>query len=249
LTIASGVQVRAAASAQVIIDDLTTLSMSDGDTHHLFRVRRLRDGETVIVTDGVGRWQETRVAGEQLRPVGDIIVEQRERPMVTVAFAPVKGDRSEWAVAKLTETGCDRIVALATARAAVRWNDASAAKALQRWRRVAREASCQSRRVWLPEIEGPATLEALAGEGGVALAVPGGAPLATATHTIAVGPEGGWTEAERSLRFPEVALAAHVLRTETAAIAAGVLLEACRQGTVAPMGNGKERDATEEEPA
>ncbi len=249
MTSTSGVQVRAAASAQVIIEDLATLSMLESDTHHLFRVRRLREGERVIATDGRGRWQVTNVVGEQLRPAGDIVVEERVEPPVAVAFAPVKGDRSEWAVAKLTEVGCDRIVALATDRAAVRWNDAAAAKALERWRRVAREASCQSRRVWLPEIAGLVTLNDLAEEGDIALAVPGAAAMGPTTRGIAVGPEGGWTEVERSLGLPEVALAEHVLRTETAAIAAGVLLGACRQGTVAPMGNDEAKDASEEERA
>jgi len=74
----------------------------------------------------------------------------------------------------------------------------------------------------------------LAAGSGVALAVPGGAPLSLATPTVLVGPEGGWTEDELGLVRAHVSLGPQVLRAETAAIAAGLLLVALRSGTVRP---------------
>ncbi len=73
-------------------------------------------------------------------------------PALTVAFAPTKGERPEWVVQKLTELGIDRIVPLVSERSVVRWEGGRGQKAVERLRRVAREAAAQCRRVWLPEI-------------------------------------------------------------------------------------------------
>ena len=97
-------------------------------------------------------------------------------PPVTVAFAPPKGDRPEWAVQKLTELGVDRIVPLVAARSVVRWTGDRAAAPVERLRRVAREAAMQSRRAWLPVVEEPSSFAAVAARPGAALAVAGGDP-------------------------------------------------------------------------
>ncbi|MGI8794957.1 MAG: RsmE family RNA methyltransferase, partial [Acidimicrobiales bacterium] len=102
-------------------------------------------------------------------------------------------------------------------------DDERAVKHLDRWRRVAREAAMQSRRVWLPEIDGPLGLDDFSAIPGVTQADQGGAPVSAATATVLIGPEGGWSDAERG-RFPAVTLAEPMLRTETAAVAAGVLI-------------------------
>jgi len=231
-----GLVLRAAAAAQAIVEDPTAPVLSDDDRRHLLGVRRLRDGEQVVLTDGHGRWLMGMVAGDAVRPTGDLVAEDRPARAAAVAFAPVKGDRSDWAVAKLTELGAGRIIALSTDRAAVRWKADAGARALERWRRIAREASCQSRRVWLPSIEGPVDLAGLLAEGpGVAIGAIGGPAPTGAEEVIAIGPEGGWSEAELALGAPAVGLANQVLRTETAAVAAGVLLGALGAGTVRPV--------------
>ena len=233
MTFSSGAAERAEATAQVFVDDLETPSLSEHDAHHLLRVRRVRDGELVIAADGTGAWRCCTLDGGRLVATGSVELEPPASPLLTVAFAPVKGDRSEWAVAKLTEVGCDQIVALATDRAAVRWSGPAAERSLERWARIAAEAACQSRRVRLPLIGGPVGIESFVGDPSVALAVPGGPPLAPGIDTVLIGPEGGWSPAERDLGFVSVGLGAHVLRTETAALAAGVLTGAIRAGTVA----------------
>ena len=75
----------------------------------------------------------------------------------------------------------------------------------------------------------------------LALADIGGGPLALATPTVLVGPEGGWTDEERAGRTL-VGLAGPVLRAETAAVAAGVLLGALRAGLVAPAAHFAKND-------
>ena len=82
----------------------------------------------------------------------------------------------------------------------------------------------QSRRVWLPEVCGVVSFPHAAATSGVALADPDGDALDASTHTILVGPEGGFTQGERDLVTHRVRLAATVLRVETAALAAAFML-------------------------
>lgn len=225
---------RRRAAAQVFVDDLATPVLGDDASHHLGRVLRLRAGELVVAADGRGSWVPCRYDGRgALESQGDVVVENAPAVRHTVAFAPVKGERPEWVVQKLTELGIDCIVVLSTARVVVRWQGARADAVLDRLRRVAVEAAAQSRRVWLPEIRGMLTVDALE-PAGLALAEPGGRALDRGITTVAVGPEGGWTPEELAGGDGRqtVGLGPNVLRTETAAIAAGVLLGAQRAGTV-----------------
>ena len=83
-----------------------------------------------------------------------------------MAFAPVKGDRPEWAVQKLAELGVDRIVVMHSDRSVVRWSGDRAASHIGRFRTVARQAVMQSRQLWLPDVAGPEEFAAVAGVGG-----------------------------------------------------------------------------------
>lgn len=163
----------------------------------------------------------------------------RPAPAVTVAFAPTKGERPEWVVQKLTEVGVDRIVPLVTARSIVRWEGERAARSVARLRRVAREAAAQSRRLWLPEVGDVCRLGDLAVSVGapVSLAEPGGGAPSLARPAVAVGPEGGWEEAERRTFDRPVGLGPTVLRAETAALVAGAALCGLRARMVAPLRN------------
>ncbi len=235
------------AAAMVFVDDLRDPRPDPADVHHLGRVLRLHADERLIAADGRGRWVQCRVAsdggrgydGAHLELAVDGSVEREPLPAtpVTVAFAPVKGDRPEWVVQKLTELGVDRIVLVRTVRGVVRWEGERAKRALDRLARVAREAAAQCRRPRLPELHGPMGLgevDDLVG-GTLVLAHPGGGAPSLEHPAVAVGPEGGWDEAELR-QFPRsVGLGPSVLRAETAAMAAGALLCALRAGAVAPL--------------
>ncbi|HEX4244244.1 MAG TPA: RsmE family RNA methyltransferase [Acidimicrobiales bacterium] len=232
-----------AAAAMVFVDDPRVPVLSQADSHHLTAVLRLRQGEIVVAGDGAGRWgpcrMETgsRATGATLIPVGPVETTAALRPAVTVAFAPVKGERPEWVVQKLTELGVDRIVPILTARSVVRWEGERAIKAVERLRRVAREAAGQSRRAWLPEVVEVSSLPALAAVTGTApaLASPGGFPPDLGRPVVAVGPEGGWDASELGAGFDTVGLGSTILRAETAAVAVGTLLCALRQHLIAPF--------------
>ena len=224
------------AAAHVFVADLDALDLADDDRHHLERVLRLRPGQTVTASDGAGGWRRCEwAAAGGLAPAGEIERDERPAPALTVGFAVPKGDRPEWAVQKLTEVGVDRVVPLVTARSVVRWDEDKAAKHGERLRKVAREAAMQSRRTWLPVVEDVTTFDRAAGTlgDGVALAHPGGGPPELSRPIVLVGPEGGWTDEERAGRVL-VGLGATMLRTETAAVTACILLAALRAGIVSP---------------
>ena len=205
------------------------------DVHHLERVLRLRPGEPVSVSDGAGRWRLCRWRpGAVLEPDGDIRAVEVLRPAVTIGFVPVKGERPEWTVQKLAEIGVDRIVPLRSARAVVKWEGSRGSMQVDRLRRVAREACAQARRCHVPRIEDVTTPGAVEG---AAFAQFGGEAPDLARPTVVIGPEGGWT-ADETRGSPTVSLGPTVLRAETAAVAAAVLLCALRTRTVVVPDHG-----------
>jgi 16S rRNA (uracil1498-N3)-methyltransferase len=230
----------AGAKAHAFVADLDAPALDDADRHHLERVLRLRAGEAVTVSDGRGRWRACRFATDAALQVdGPVVVEPEPEPSLTVAFALVKGERPEWVVQKLTEVGIDRIVPFVAERSVVRWDDAKAARNHERLLQIAREAAMQSRRAWLPAVEPVTTFADLASRSGAAIAERGGASPSPEQPTVLIGPEGGWSDGERARGLPTVGLGGTVLRAETAAIAAGVLLTAARQHDAAEDKRGQ----------
>jgi 16S rRNA (uracil1498-N3)-methyltransferase len=190
------------------------------------------------VGDGRGGLRAcTYAGGGVVEPVDEPSWEAAPSPALAVGFALVKGDRPEWIVQKLTECGVDRIVPFVAERSVVQWEGSKAERNAERLGRVAREAAMQSRRRWLPVVEAVAPFaSAVAGPGAnwVRADVDGAEAPTLAQPSILVGPEGGWSEAERAAVPTAVGLGPTVLRAETAAVAAGVLLSALRSGVVAP---------------
>jgi len=198
----------------------------DSDTeHHLRRVLRLRDGESVSVTDGAGRWllASVRLAGSslQLEPTSEVVVEVASRDPFTIAVAMPKGDRLDWLVQKVTELGVDRIALLHADRSVVRWKPDRVDSQLARLQRIADEACRQSRRVWRVEIDAPVDASPLLTE--MVVAEPGGRRIGPLDRSVAIGPEGGWSQDELDLAADRVSLGANILRTETAAVAVSAL--------------------------
>ena len=218
----------------VFVADLYQPELSDEDRHHLLRVLRIRPGEAMTISDGLGCWRAARF-GDIVEPIGPVVRVERPRPAITIAFALVKGQRPELATQKLTEIGVDHIVLLHAGRSVVVWETHRAERHLRRLEVVVRSAAQQSRQVHLPSLSGPVTVAEAVAAGGtaVAMAEHGGRPPDLTRSRLLVGPEGGWTDEERSLGSPLVGLGPSVLRTETAAIVGGALLGALRSGVLA----------------
>jgi 16S rRNA (uracil1498-N3)-methyltransferase len=217
------------------LDDDITVAGAPG--HHLSRVRRLREGEVVTVADGDGTWRpytivDVRPGAVDLRARGEPAIEPQLEPRLAVAFALTKGTKPDLAVQKLTELGVDRITPLQSRRSVPRWGGERAGTAVSRLRRVAIEAAAQSRRSRLPEVEAAQPPSALHGHPGLVVADAAGEDLAhipappNGEWVVVVGPEGGFDPEElEALDAPvRLRLGSHVLRAETAAIAAAAVL-------------------------
>ena len=224
----------------VFVADLEAPVLAVADHHHLARVRRLRTGDPLVLADGRGGWRRAVFADLEPEVRGDVIIEPLVGPAVSVAFALVKGGRPELAVQKLTELGVEHLRPFVAARSVVRWDSARAESGQARLERVALEAAMQSRRATLPVVHPVASFAHVAALAGACRADRGGGPPTLQRPLVLVGPEGGWDDAERAVDLPVVALGSGVLRAETAAIAAGVVLTALRAGLVAPASTSRD---------
>jgi 16S rRNA (uracil1498-N3)-methyltransferase len=208
------------------------VSLGGAPAHYLGGVLRLGAGDGVLLFDDrTGEWRATIVEAGRKRMTLSVEAQTRPResvPDLWLLFAPVKRGRIDWLVEKATELGVARLVPVTTERTVVdRLN-------LERLRAHAIEAAEQCGRTALPEIAAPLSLKAaLAGwPAGRALHFAdeaGGAPLAKAAApppaAILIGPEGGFTDAERTAiralaEARAVSLGPRILRADTAMAAA-----------------------------
>ncbi|HEY7009802.1 MAG TPA: 16S rRNA (uracil(1498)-N(3))-methyltransferase [Jatrophihabitantaceae bacterium] len=222
------------------LPDADEVDLTGDEGRHAARVRRLTAGEPLVLGDGHGALLDCVVAA--VRPAGLHVrvtarrTVSRPDPRIVVVQALPKGDRAELAVETMTELGVDEIVPWPAARSVTRWEGSRGDKALQRWRRTAREAAKQSRRAWVPGVTDPASTEEIARRCPAALVLHEAAttPLSTAAVpssgalVVVVGPEGGISDAELD-RFvaagaTTVRLGDAVLRTSTAGAAALAVL-------------------------
>lgn len=224
------------------------IAVVEGDEgFHAATVRRIRPGEELVLSDGAGVLADCTVESADKRTLTARVtarrVAERPTPAVTVAQAIPKSERSELAVELATEAGADGFLAWQADRCVARWDGDRAEKGLRRWRAVARSAARQSRRVWIPGVDGPLSTTELArlvdeqvAGGGLVLALheSAGRPLAdlpvaqASSVLLLVGPEGGISDSELdrlcAAGAEAVRLGPTVLRTSTAAaVALGAL--------------------------
>jgi 16S rRNA (uracil1498-N3)-methyltransferase len=222
-----------------IADEVTNdrAALTGEHAAHLSRTLRARVGqEFEVVCDGQVRHATVAsVSDERVEfALGAEIAASSATP-ITLLLAVFKFDRMEWAIEKCTELNVTSIVSV-IARRTEKHLALAADKRVERWRRIAREASEQARRVAPPEIGNPLKLPAaleVAAELRIVLAesereaqlseVLRAHPEAQSL-ALAVGPEGGWTADELQLfersGWIAASLGDTILRTETAAIAA-----------------------------
>lgn len=212
---------RVKALTQFRVADPEQPRLTADDEHHLRKVLRANEGEEVVVTDGRGRWSLCEVGVSTLHRVTPVHLDPPPVP-TTLYMAPLKGDRSEWAVAKATELGVTTIVPLLSARLAVKFKGDVRDKNLARWQRIANESCGQCRRTYDVTIAEPTTPTAVGHA--VAVADFHGSGDWRGRTAVAIGPEGGWDFGEWPSDQPRVSLGPTVLRAETAAVVAASLL-------------------------
>jgi 16S rRNA (uracil1498-N3)-methyltransferase len=212
-------------------------ALTGSHAEHLARVLRARIGQEFDIAAGsnIRRGRITSIDNDRVEFELGEHISAVITPKITLALSVFKFDRMEWALEKCTELGVEQIIPVIAARTEARLI-AVAVKRTERWQRIARQATEQSRRSSAPQIFEPMRLKN-------AVSLPGSKRIVlaeTEQHMIlkevlqshhasddlilAVGPEGGWTEAElklfRDTGWISASLGTSILRTETAAIAA-----------------------------
>lgn len=223
------------------------LAVVDGEEgFHAATVRRIRPGEELDLADGAGTIARCVVEDVTKGRLTARVHERRlvppPRPTVAVVQALPKSERSELAIELATEVGADSFVAWQAARCVARWDGpAKVDKGLRRWRAVAKAAARQSRRPYIPHVDGVVSTRELAestrtAATGTVLVLHESAdqPLTglelhqADALTLLVGPEGGVSDEELAALTDAGAVAVRlgptVLRTSTAAaVALGAL--------------------------
>jgi 16S rRNA (uracil1498-N3)-methyltransferase len=213
----------------------TTATLKGEQAGHLARVLRAQPGQVFdVVANGFLHRAEIVSADEH--EVMFILHEELETDAalpVHLVMAVFKFDHMEWGIEKATELGVARITPV-IARRTEKHLALAAAKRVERWRRIVREAAQQSRRSDVPEVDDPVTLKAGLGivsaerklllaeteqENSLTAALEG----EVGSVARAIGPEGGWTAEEMALfaegGWKSVTLGPRILRAETATIA------------------------------
>jgi 16S rRNA (uracil1498-N3)-methyltransferase len=212
-------------------------AISGDEAHHLTRVLRVEAGQKYEISDSRRVWlaavDTARKNLVEFRVIEEIAAGP-ELPPVSLYLSLIRFERFEWAVEKATELGVGRIVPVESARSERGLYD-GAKKRIERWRRIAREASEQSRRLRAPEIDDPIRFaQAVAGasvhriwldeQPGAPLLARAVSPNPGDSIALIAGPEGGWTDAERAqfvaAGWTGASLGPLILRAETAVCAA-----------------------------
>jgi 16S rRNA (uracil1498-N3)-methyltransferase len=225
--------------------------LEGGEAHRIRKVFRLRPGDKVCLFNDEMKEAEAQVTrffkGKVELKVREVRNVHREPPIrITLIQGIPKGDRMEFIVQKCTELGIWEIMALQTRRSVPRLENERAMKKVERWRRIAMEASRQSGRSHIPHISGPWSLEGLeeelkgadclkiilweeASQRGLKDILSECKACARPQVMIAVGPEGGFEEVEVeafcSMGFTAAKLGPRILRTETAAPVATAIIQ------------------------
>lgn len=229
----------------------TTAAITGDQALHLAKVLRAEPGQVYDIVAGgfLHRAEIVRVTPDEVVFTLHEELEANAALPFHLLLAVFKFDHFEWAIEKATELGVGSITPI-LARRTEKHLAQSSAKRAERWRRIALEASKQSRRTDIPTIADPIPLKlaleqekaatrillseteqhltlTAALESGEETRCPTSG-LSDAghriTHALAIGPEGGWTPEEMALftthEWRHVTLGPRILRAETAAIAA-----------------------------
>lgn len=239
----------------IVDDDVSAVGSGDmvrvpGDQmRHIDTVLRLKHGSQVEVSDGRGNVAPGTYVGASIEMRDACVHRTLPSPSICVAQALPKGRKLDGIVKMVTEVGVDTIRLVDADRSIATMDPHRAASQMARLKAVARAASMQARRAWLPDIIAPVSVDSLIDiPGRLLVAHPSGASpshdvtgslLSAAIAcrdeqvealTIAIGPEGGWSPAELDMFAAQGAVVVQmgdsIIRTEHAAGAAIAVIAA-----------------------
>jgi 16S rRNA (uracil1498-N3)-methyltransferase len=220
-----------------------TLDLDSERAHYLLRVLRLRRGQEIECFDGIGRAWVATLADASARSaklqVGALLAEAPEpEPRLHLAQGLLKGAAMDRVVQKATELGATDLWPILAERSNVPADPARQQRKRLHWQRVIENAAEQCGTLHLPRLHHDRDLARFLAEAPAARTIlldPGAACLPLTLPRVAtcvlVGPEGGWSEAERGAAMNadvrSHGLGDRVLRAETAPLA---VLAALRHG-------------------
>lgn len=216
------------------------VTLDESASRHV-RVLRLRAGDELLLFDGRGRSARARLAslGEQIVcEAGLPSASEEQRVRLVLMLAVPKGSKLDDCVRMATELGVDEIALMLTERTVPRWDSERERSRIDRLTRIASEAAAQCERNDVPIVHVPRSYidwldELPGGARGVLFGAraKGALELEVAPRQLwcALGPEGGFTDAEISrferAGFTVASLGARVLRVETAVPAALAIVQ------------------------
>lgn len=216
------------------------INIGGKEAHHILDVMRLKVPDKVVTFDGTGKEYTGFIKEIRTRSVIVEIVETktprgREFSGITLIQAIPKKDKMDYIVEKSTELGISKIMPLVTGRTIPNWDAPKKAASVERWRKIAMEASKQCGRADIPEVDDIKNFRDIAAEADsydlalIAALDDKAIKLKDALKgftggkvLIAIGPEGDFTadeieEAKRS-GFKLVSLGSRVLKSDTAGL-------------------------------
>lgn len=228
------------ASPDRFVEERVTLD--HGETRHLRDTLRLGEGANVQIFDGCGREFACTVtsikrSATELLIIRELEPESAESDLeLTLAAVMLKGDKFDLVVQKAVELGVKKLVPLRSVRCDIKSRES--VKRVERWRKIALEASKQSGRAVLMAVTEPVQLaDFLRGPNSdqelLFFSERDGETLKDLKVenklSAIVGPEGGWDDSEiaaaRSSNAHIVTFGGRILRAETAAIALTAVLQ------------------------
>ncbi|MFM5904574.1 MAG: 16S rRNA (uracil(1498)-N(3))-methyltransferase [Micrococcales bacterium] len=222
-----------------------TIDLSGPEAKHAVQVRRMRVGEAIQVSNGLGLRVRGTVAFADNANLGisvaEVIREPRPELELFLVQALAKGDRDELAIQAATELGIFGVIPWQAERSISRWEGTKIQKSVERWQTIVDEAAKQALRAWSPAVSDPLSskqlvqvfndfelvlvLDPTAQVGLTSAKLPNSGKVA-----LVVGPEGGISRVELELfeaaGAVRVHLGAPILRTSTAGLAAISALQA-----------------------
>jgi 16S rRNA (uracil1498-N3)-methyltransferase len=195
-----------------------------GDARHLARSLRARVGKEIEVVDPDGFLLTVRLDQVSPERVEGVIVAQVEhhpepQSRITIAIAQLPAPALELALSRCTEVGAFRFHVIQADRSVARGANT------ERWNTICREAAMLARRLRVPLVDGPSTLDEVLSIADHPVLLVRGAPVDLAEMreprdvTLLIGPEGGWSDRELALAVNHAGLGLRNLRADTAAIA------------------------------
>ncbi len=213
----------------------TALTLDSERSHYLCRVLRQRRGDDVLLFcgDGIGYRAQIDDPDPRACRVSILEVIETEAPprlKLHLAQAMIKGERLDFVVQKATELGVTDIWLLETQRTEVRYAGSRVIRRETHWHRIVQGAAEQCRRLTLPTLHPPISLHDLLTQRPahqVLLLEPGAPPIDAPPEVdtlLLVGPEGGFSDAERTsahaLGAQSIGMGSLILRADTAPVAA-----------------------------